>query len=314
MTETYSIPSFPISDEHFEAWDGLVGAASVAAGIAVAHQVLNPVQFTNVYPEQTFVSLTNPGPPIYLSTLSVAQIPNYSVLVKDHDRRIAAYNAEKTSISRFLTELLKCLPPDLRLLTEKHERSFAFTIKDCMKLLRVKFATLTPAKVLANAAILSEPYSPGVPLSTHFAKHDRSHIIAKDNHAGLAAFTKFHLLAQSMKVDPYFADSVGDFEKQCPCVEQQTFRALTAFLLLREGIRPITAPVTATTMGFTASATISSPVPTGRPRPSATPPSRYCWSHGLTHHSGTHCKNPKPGHLAQATLQDRMGGNDKGCP
>ena len=313
-TTTYCIPPFPKLEDTFTTWDGLVGAASVVAGIAVAHQVLDADQFANVFPKQTFVPQQNPGPPIYLSTLSETDKPHYSLLVKDHDRRLTAYNAEKTSLARFLTELLKSLPPDLRLLTEKHERSFTFTISACMVLLRKKFAVMTPTRVVANDALLAALYCPGTPLHTHFALHERCHAIAKTNHTDKASFTKYLILAHSMQSDPYYAECIGDYEKLNPRVDQQLFPALMEFLLSREGIRPLSLPATATSLGFTAAASTPGAGSTGRPRTTDAPPTRYCWSHGLTYHSGTHCKHRKPGHLEQATLQDRMGGNDKGCP
>ena len=40
---------------------------------------------------------------------------------------------------------------------------------------------------------------------------------------------------------------------------------------------------------------------------------KYCWSHGLTYHNGHECNNPMQGHKAEATLEDRMGGSNRGC-
>ena len=38
----------------------------------------------------------------------------------------------------------------------------------------------------------------------------------------------------------------------------------------------------------------------------------YCWAHGLDSHNGKECNNPMCGYQANATLENRMGGNTKG--
>ena len=39
----------------------------------------------------------------------------------------------------------------------------------------------------------------------------------------------------------------------------------------------------------------------------------YCWTHGLCYHSGDRCRTKKEGHRDTATLQNKMGGNTRGC-
>ena len=39
--------------------------------------------------------------------------------------------------------------------------------------------------------------------------------------------------------------------------------------------------------------------------------SKYCWTHGLCSHDGTQCRTPADGHMANATLDNRMGGSNK---
>ena len=42
----------------------------------------------------------------------------------------------------------------------------------------------------------------------------------------------------------------------------------------------------------------------------------YCWSHGRTfnpNHTSKNCRFRKPGHKEEATLSNRMEGNDKQC-
>ena len=43
------------------------------------------------------------------------------------------------------------------------------------------------------------------------------------------------------------------------------------------------------------------------------PYKRYCWTHGCGNHWSDKCRNPKPGHKAEATFRNRMGGSNKGC-
>ena len=40
---------------------------------------------------------------------------------------------------------------------------------------------------------------------------------------------------------------------------------------------------------------------------------KYCWTHGLAGHNGKECNYPSQGHKAEATLENRMGGSEKGC-
>ena len=40
---------------------------------------------------------------------------------------------------------------------------------------------------------------------------------------------------------------------------------------------------------------------------------KYCWTHGLCSHNGRACNNPAQGHQAEATLENRLGGNTNGC-
>ena len=39
----------------------------------------------------------------------------------------------------------------------------------------------------------------------------------------------------------------------------------------------------------------------------------YCWSHGKCGHRSDECRAKKPGHKDQATLQNKMGGSQRGC-
>ena len=40
---------------------------------------------------------------------------------------------------------------------------------------------------------------------------------------------------------------------------------------------------------------------------------KYCWTHGLCAHNGRECQAPAQGHQAEATLENRMDGNNNGC-
>ena len=37
------------------------------------------------------------------------------------------------------------------------------------------------------------------------------------------------------------------------------------------------------------------------------------WTHGLTGHNRRECNSPAQGHQGDATLENRMGGSNKGC-
>lgn len=39
---------------------------------------------------------------------------------------------------------------------------------------------------------------------------------------------------------------------------------------------------------------------------------KYCWTHGLQGRTGRECHTPMQGHQAEATLENRMGGNTRG--
>jgi hypothetical protein len=43
------------------------------------------------------------------------------------------------------------------------------------------------------------------------------------------------------------------------------------------------------------------------------PPPHYCWTHGACYHTSANCHNPAQGHQANATLQNRMNGNNRNC-
>ena len=36
----------------------------------------------------------------------------------------------------------------------------------------------------------------------------------------------------------------------------------------------------------------------------------YCWTHGITKHSSRQCKRQSEGHQREATMSNRLGGND----
>ena len=40
---------------------------------------------------------------------------------------------------------------------------------------------------------------------------------------------------------------------------------------------------------------------------------QYCWTHGACSHNGFTCRNPAQGHIPQATLANRMNGNNANC-
>ena len=42
-------------------------------------------------------------------------------------------------------------------------------------------------------------------------------------------------------------------------------------------------------------------------------PKHYCWSHGKCNHKGVDCRAKKANHKDEATLNNRMGGSNKGC-
>lgn len=41
--------------------------------------------------------------------------------------------------------------------------------------------------------------------------------------------------------------------------------------------------------------------------------SSYCWTHGACNHNGHNCRDPLPGHIADASFRQRKGGSNKGC-
>ena len=57
----------------------------------------------------------------------------------------------------------------------------------------------------------------------------------------------------------------------------------------------------------------SSPSPTLPTGPRRERRQYYCWTHGLCYHSGDRCRTKKEGHQDTATLQNKMGGNTRGC-
>ena len=40
---------------------------------------------------------------------------------------------------------------------------------------------------------------------------------------------------------------------------------------------------------------------------------KYCWTHGIGGHNGRECNYPAQGHQQEATLENCMGGNIRGC-
>ena len=41
-------------------------------------------------------------------------------------------------------------------------------------------------------------------------------------------------------------------------------------------------------------------------------PKAYCWTHGLCKHTSKNCKSPMDGHCKEVTLENRMGGSQRG--
>ena len=39
----------------------------------------------------------------------------------------------------------------------------------------------------------------------------------------------------------------------------------------------------------------------------------YCWTHGRCNHKGVDCRNKANNHKDEATVNNRMGGSNKGC-
>ena len=39
----------------------------------------------------------------------------------------------------------------------------------------------------------------------------------------------------------------------------------------------------------------------------------YCWTHGRCNHSSANCRNKAANHKDEATINNRMGGSNKGC-
>lgn len=270
--------------------------------------------------EEPHVPATHPG--------EVAQNASQTALTL-HKYKLDAYLAEQKAIKRAKNAILASLSDEaLSLLKDPVYGVRRLTLRNILDVLKTAYGTMTAHDLEKEKLRLAVPHAPNAPIREYTRlQTEVAHALTAARQPLSEAERVLHLRA-GVRHHPPFAAAVQHYLITNPTVATQTFQGLAAALAQAEDNGDPT-PTTGST-GY-AAASIAAPEPVltlaavtqlieeavakalqgqkshGRPSRSQNE-KQYCWTHGPCSHNSPDCRAPAPGHVREATAQNRRGG------
>lgn len=290
-----------------------------------------------------------PGPaPIFDPNFTVPEVGRYNAAMTDHKMTRDDYQLLQDGDSLLKTIILQTLPAvSLHHLSDPTHGTTFLSIADIIDRGNARYGTLNADDLKINKLQTETIFESNMDIRAYTAQHAIAHSTAQANGQPFPEQDKVTALIKGITACGLFTHNLNNWLNN-HAVNQQTFAGLetsvhqwfsnlSSVTLAQHNysaaavtaLHPPPALQTAPTLSPTDIAAIAAAVTstiqlTNRPprnphRPAPThratahvarpPGNLYCWSHGLRYHNGQQCKYPKPGHQANATANNRMGGN-----
>ncbi|GAX14227.1 hypothetical protein FisN_1Hu418 [Fistulifera solaris] len=264
---------------------------------------------------QHFIPPPNPG----LPPVPQQGDTNYVLTAtrQAYDAAVAEFNTYTALIATLRAQILAAVEPIYReeLLDPLHEYNLV-SICDFLAFLDNQYGQMTALDYENNREQLSNQWDPSNPIEhlwAHIAKIKAidpnitdATVILKTQDA-LAKSGVFHYHLQTWRDKPAAEQTWANFKDHFTRADSDRKHNLTT-----QAAGFHSAHMAATFANPIAAAAGKNPPSSGTPIPTAGLELFYCWSHGLNlTHNGDACKNPEPGHHADATAANRKGGSEK---
>ena len=274
------------------------------------------------------VAAANIPPPNYPDPPQAAavalDVSRYSALLAFYKIALERYNRQqnaKNNLKEGMWESLDQTTRDIILPVRADYNPLTF--QALFALIKAHFQHITPAHLLSIEADIKSPLVFNHPN----AFDDQVAKITSLNRAlESAGRTRSQIdqtsdLRHSLMTSPYadiFAPFLGIYDVNCPTIPTQSFVQMHE--TCSAAIPQLLAILTSTTLSQYGANGVQNtrppPAPArGNPRPTRRPLTTggtpaYCWTHGMTFHSSTGCRNKAVGHQDKATATNKMGGKN----
>ena len=250
-----------------------------------------------------------------------------------------SYRQQETAKSTVVGCIISRLGPTAReVIRDPLTGRYSQDLGDIMEALDRQFLTITHQELENGKSALKEKFNQRGKMSAHVAKHLMIHKLFADSGNPINTKDKNDLLAESVSYDPEIADAIKSYYHIYSNIADQTFNRLkTTIVAASENRRtPMVENEFASAvkgidkyaemearlnevirenarLNQLLSRTTAQSAGQHQRSPSSTLfPPRYCWSHGKGNHVGRDCFTPKEGHKNEATLENTMGGSQRG--
>lgn len=250
-----------------------------------------------------------------------------------HRYKMEQFEKQQTALKQAKTRILACLNEEaLDLVTEAGFGTRRRTIQDILDILRANYGLISVAEIQQQKNRLKVPYQANTPIRDYIRVHREVHEVLAMAGQDMAMADKVAELRAGVKHVPQLGTAVQHFITTNPTLAAQTFAKLTT--LLGEAEDNGEPQPTTGSAGY-AAASMASPTVVSMDvvvqmvaaavgkamaeKDKRQPPStriaapkkkNYCWSHGPCAHPSLDCKNPREGHIWEATDTNRQGGAD----
>jgi hypothetical protein len=202
-------------------------------------------------------------------------------------------------------------------LEELRDTRLAFSKVSCLTILRhlrTTYGTVTADDLKLNLQNLSRQWGPEQPLEDLWAQINRCQEFAATSTDPITDATIIRTTLDNIEQSGAFVHDVRDWRK-LPIADQTLARLKSHFNSANiERCRILSSKSAGYAHNANAIALVITPPQHNAPPASIPNSHTYCWSHGLNLHPGRQphtsktCKTRLPGHCAEATLLNRMGG------
>jgi hypothetical protein len=233
---------------------------------------------------------------------------------EEHKDAMASYQ-EKRTLQTQLLKLLMDAVPEIYIMSLKHSTlGFASTKPQAiLKHLIERYGTISAKDIEDNMAKLKAPWNPDTPIDTVFAIGEECRRFAKDADDAISDKAYLRILIATFRNSGVLDKAVEDWHlKQ----DGKTIKAAIAHFSAADEFR-------LESKTYLKDILAANPAIASQPPPHTTPELPpdgtlagwyYCWTHGVTNHTGPTCNYKAEGHIDTATLKNRQGGALKVTP
>lgn len=231
---------------------------------------------------------------------------------EEHREAVDAYN-DKRNLQNQLQKLMIQAIPKVYIATLAH-RTLGFanvTPGELLNHLLITYGTIAPQDLEDNLAKIKTHWNPDTPIETVFANGEECRQLATDGQEPIPDGAYTRILVNIFRESGVMDKAIEDWELRRP--NNQTLPEAIEHFTNADKYRRKSKAYLKDILSANAASTLPPPPAAGAHPP--VPPNgslngwAYCWTHGVTQHTGTTCLYPAEGHVPHATLADRKGGS-----